>query len=170
MFQRLLNTYWRHKLYDSLDTLPMWNWRQVLSTGDTVHLVEKFKYGRAYKPGLHFSGLYNSYIKRFGLDKDFERYLKNINLATRLRGEIAERGDAFKIIRLKELDLKIEAYEKRETVDFELSHASLEKFLGYAVNIRVESVAGYEGKLKLFRTAIKAQEKQQENGRNKSRK
>lgn len=152
-FPSWLNTCLRHKLYQSLDTLPMWNWNEIHAGGDLTLLIESRRLRHPYYR-QHWAKLYDEFHRRFGMSKPFEEYLHKLKQATILTAEVALTGDAVKLLHLEIIELELADLLKEKADDFYSNNAALEKFMGFAIDPKKISVAEYYGKIKLMEKAV----------------
>lgn len=143
----------RHELYKSINTLPIFNWMEISTSGDVRLLIKR----KRFLPGKYLEAwdqIYDEYYVRFGKTKELTAHLMEMREAIILRAELAEKMHPVKNIRLKELERKIEGFGKGVQVsDFAKSNQALSKFMGVRLDPHTTTVAEWYGARALMEDA-----------------
>ena len=106
------------KTYQSIEFLPIWNWYEILKTGDLKHLFISGKGRVNEKIGLLWDSLQDEYIEVFGLD---DKFIKRINLLKQkaiLNYEFILTKDRFINTKLSILDADLDELNSGEAIGF----------------------------------------------------
>lgn len=163
--RRLLNTYWRHKLYTSIDELPVYNWVEIHATGDINLLVKQRRVLPATNIVAQWQALYNEFYTRFGKTKEFLEYLKKQQKLTLMLIDNALEFDSARDIHIKVLENDLQKFtDKGQAFDFYENVAVVGKFAGYRINPKEVTVSEYYGMIK----TMEKQAKEKEHGKGKA--
>lgn len=164
--RRLLNTYWRHKLYTSIDELPVYNWVEIHATGDINLLVKQRRFLPATNIVAQWQALYNEFYTRFGKTKEFLEYLKKQQKLTIMLIDNALEFDSARDIHIKVLENDLQKFtDKGQAFDFYENCAVVSKFIGGGLmNPKTVTVSEYYGAIKL----MEKQAKEKEHGKGKA--
>lgn len=131
------------KYWESIDEMPMYHW-QKCSDGFlkyvNVNLIDDETGNQ-----IQYDKLYDQYLARFGLSKQFERYMKLLQQKAKLQCLYVQTNKRFKLTEIEIVDAKIE----RLNVNFgdgksiETTCLHLSKWLGYKVNLKETTVVEY---------------------------
>lgn len=118
----------------AVDEIPLYNWFKCVD-GQVEYVVIA---GKVSKIGQMeaWTRVYDSYLKEFGLNKTYKRYLLLLKKKALLEAEYVITGDRFKLtkIEVEERKLKnmLETQDEGITSDQALIYMS--KWLGYRIN------------------------------------
>ena len=136
------------KTYQSIEFLPIWNWYEILKTGDLKHLFISGK-GRVNENiGLLWDSLQDEYIEVFGLD---EKFIKRINLLKQkaiLNYEFILTKDRFINTKLSILDADLDELNSGEAIGFYSLKDHLEKYKGFRIDPKETTVIEWHTALK----------------------
>lgn len=93
--------------YDSIDTMPIYNWNKIVETGDLKWLFVDG--GRVSLKSVQvWYDLQDQYFKEFGVDEGFKRQLRLMKEVVLLNDQYIQSGDRFvlNLIDIAEADLK----------------------------------------------------------------
>lgn len=93
--------------YDSIETMPIYNWNKIVETGELKYLFVNG--GRVTKKHAEvWEQIQNEYFKEFGIDPEFKKRIRLMKEVVSLNDEFIQTGDRFilNLINIAELDLK----------------------------------------------------------------
>lgn len=140
----------------------MWNFRQVINTGDTRYLYilkDYYELPKEYPDQIKWYDIFWDYIDKKGIEYNFKL---RIELQTKLA--ILENEQIFEDkknnvkIEMTKLKLETLAKEVQKGSDIE-NDAILSKYLGFQVNPKTTTVSQYIGYEKLLISANEASKK-----------
>lgn len=141
--------------YNSIDTLPAFNYLQIVEHEKHEYLIIKKGYFGNYEKA--FENIQRQLVDRFGIN---EFYLKHLQLRKEiclLKCEIALTGDRFNLTWVKMKEIELSELEQRKSTSNEEIKVIIEKYLGFRLDLQIISVADWFGYLKNFSTWQKAQ-------------
>lgn len=131
------------KYWESIEDMPMFNW-QKCADGDLKY-VNKDLLENDELNGIQYDKLYDQYLEKFGLSKEFERYMNLLQQRALLQCKYVSTNQRFKLTEIEIIDAKIERLNVNfgdgksiETVCIHLS-----KWLGYKINLKETTVIEY---------------------------
>ena len=137
------------KAHQSIDTLPIYNWWKIHQTGELTLLLlfpEQVRLTRWKRIALAsiWDRVYNQYIKRFGIGRDFLRILNKRKEIASLKNEKLQTGDLSiqTFIDIAVMELNRLLADQGES-DFFESKANMERRLGFVIDPRRISVAEF---------------------------
>lgn len=140
------------KTYNSIEFLPIWNWNEILKTGDFRHLVQdkkaliKVKTSELTKLWEH---LQDEYIQEFGLDEKFKKKLKLLKEKARLNYEFILTKDRFINTELAIVEADLQDLESERSISFYELKDHLEKHKGGArIDPKITTVTEWHYALK----------------------
>jgi hypothetical protein len=145
------------KYIESIDEMILWDWRKCLEGKHEYCRVDINK-GTEQEDELFYDLLYDQYLQRFGLAKDYERILEIRVEMTEIRCEYCENGNLFLMNRVKVLEAEIEDIVKRseEGMDTDDCLMYLSKWMGYRVDQKVITIVEFQTYLKAYEKETKA--------------
>ena len=163
--KEVINNY---ELYRSIEDLPMWNFRKIISEGDTRYLYklkDYFKLPKKYPDYIKWDDIFWEYIEAKGIEFNFKLRLElKAKLAILENEEIFEgKKNGVKIMMVNERLKSLQKDTKKNT-DLE-NDAVLSKYLGFLINPKTTTVSQYIGFEKLLIESSK--EAKKNNGSNK---
>lgn len=131
------------KYWESIDEMPMYNW-QKCSDGFlkyvTIDLIDDEKNNQ-----IQYDKLYDQYLVRFGLSKEFERYMNLLRKKAKLQCDYVQTNKRFKLTEIEIVDAKIERlninFGDGKSIETTVLHLS--KWLGFKVNLKETTVVEY---------------------------
>lgn len=131
------------KYWESIDEMPMYNW-QKCSDGFlkyvTIDLIDDEKNNQ-----IQYDKLYDQYLVRFGLSKEFERYMNLLRKKAQLQCDYVQTNKRFKLTEIEIVDAKIERlninFGDGKSIETTVLHLS--KWLGFKVNLKETTVVEY---------------------------
>ena len=147
--------------YESIDTLPIYNWWKVHEMGSFEYLLinrEELTNKQQKRFAEVWKVLYNQYITRFGYTDQFLETMQKKKEIALLKVDLITSGD-------KSLKVFIQIAEKEleemtgEDMDFYTGKSMLEKTLGFYIDIHKVSVAEYYSHFQVAKKVTKTQSK-----------
>lgn len=142
--------------YLELDLIPLYNWEKC--GAGKFEYIQKGKIKPDLKSDFHYYELlFNKYLKAYGLDEKYEKYLNDSEKYAKLIVRYLRSGDAFlkNEIRILEVEIKKNDPMNYKGMTIDESLIWLSKFIGYRVNKRDITVAEYKEMLKAYGTGNK---------------
>lgn len=134
--------------YQTIDDLPMWNFRKVISTADTRYLFILNNYinlPNKFVSAEKWESIFWDYIDKKGIDYNFKLRLElKARIAILENEEIFEGKKNYTKIELTKLRLKDLDKKVKKNVDTE-NDAILSKFMGFPINPKQHTVLQYIG-------------------------
>ena len=140
--------------WDSIDTLPIYNWMKVHESGDFAYLMRsKSKVAEWELKGLEkvWRKLYENYIERFGYSESFVQIMEKKREIALLIVRQIEKNDKSMNTFITIAEKELEELEKDGTMDFYTGKSLLEKSLGFHIDIHKMSVAEYYSHFQLVK-------------------
>lgn len=124
----------KNNYYNSIDDLLLYNWRHCLK-GDIVYVRLDLSKGNEKDDILYWEKIYDSYLKEFGLGKDYEYYLElKLELAQK-QCEFVLTGVRFLLNRIEVLEVLIHELMTRNTGgDLDTLIIYVSKWMGQIIN------------------------------------
>tara|TARA_R110000868_G_scaffold35798_1_gene127838 strand:- start:9173 stop:9670 length:498 start_codon:yes stop_codon:yes gene_type:complete len=152
------------KVFDSIDSLPIYNWWQIHKAHDFTWLysIKRRKVGKYTRTALQtkWGVVYDGYIARFGLSEDYLKLIEKKKEIAALKVERMETGSKAlnTFIKIAELELnEMQKGDGREEVDFYESKSHVEKQLGFALDPMKISVSEFYSHIKVLKQSTKQQ-------------
>ena len=152
------------KVFDSIDSLPIYNWWQIHKAHDFTWLysIKRRKVGKYTRTALQtkWGVVYDGYIARFGLSEDYLKLIEKKKEIADLKVERMETGSKAlnTFIKIAELELnEMQKGDGREEVDFYESKSHVEKQLGFALDPMKISVSEFYSHIKVLKQSTKQQ-------------
>lgn len=143
------NEFKPNMVYNSIETLPIWNWYQIpKNNGDLRFLYKSCKGVVGDKMVQLWYDLQDEYIERFGLDADFEKELALKKQIIQLNCDYVLTQNKFNntLINIAKADLK--ALGDKKGTDFYIIKDSLEKHKGFKIDPKTTSVVEWFSTIK----------------------
>lgn len=150
------------KYYDSIDTIPLFNWRRM-TDGDLKYSRINIEKGSDQKDLETFTLLMDQYYEEFGIGEDYKRVLELMVEIAKLQCEYCIDGQAFTLNRITILkeDLK-EILERPVEGTLDDCLVYLSKWLGFRLDQKAISVKEFYKYLEAYqKEATILKEKQQ---------
>ena len=127
-----------------IDEMPLYNW--VKCNDNKLEYTRKdLKKGNEVEDAKAWAKLYNSYLKEFGLDERYKKYLKAIKKRAILQAEYIIKKDKFKLTEIEIQNQRIKQLEfyfgKGQQIEVILTWLGM--FLGYKVDQKTTTVKEY---------------------------
>lgn len=149
------------KYYESIDTLPVFNWFKVIETGDLKNLVKNPhevspRRVRENELAILWHKIYSQFIDTFGIDDTYREILE-------LRIEIDyyknqmildEDRSIINFVRRAERQLQ-SLLEESQKAKFDLTAVYVEKYMQFRIDQRTTNVKEYYGYLKAMEEEAK---------------
>lgn len=139
----------QNRVYDSIDTLPIFRWWKIHETEDFSFLI-KDNTEKATEQDFVFLSetwkkIYSEYIKRFGFGETFLRIKQREASIARLQCELVITGDRSILLAIKveEAELKKMKTEQSGKNDFHENKAAIEKAIGFRLDPKSVTVAEF---------------------------
>jgi len=167
LLKEFANWFWigsSAKIYDSIEELPIWNWMQIQKTADLSYMYKLKDYRKMPLPKANMEELwmvlYNEYIKEFGLNEQYEKYLQRKKKIAIMKCDhiITDDNIHKTLIKIEEVKLA-DMMDKRQLSKFIDVMAILEKFLGFQMDPKQISVLKYYSYLRYLEKSVKASTK-----------
>ncbi len=134
--------------YNTIETMPIWNWTEILKTGDLKHLFVKGRGRVSEKLGDLWDTLQDEYIKEFGLDENFKKQLRLLVKKAKLNYEYVLTGDRFINTKLIMVEADLNALNTQKSVTFYELKDHLEKHKGFRIDPKTTTVIEWHYALK----------------------
>ena len=136
------------KTYNSIEFLPIWNWYEILKTGDLKHLFINGK-GRVSENITElWDKIQDEYINHFGLDEKFIKRIKLLKQKALLNYEFIITKDRFINTKLSILEADLDELNSGEAIDFYSLKNHLEKYMGFRIDTKEYTVIEWHTALK----------------------
>lgn len=140
------------KHYDSIDNLPLYNWRKINETNDLRWMFASGKGQVNRRIAEAWQTIYDEYIDEFGINDKYLQILELKREIVKLTAELALTGDrsieTFIDIAKWELTELLKNEDKGQS--FGTVKAYVEKYMGFHLDERIVSVRDYYNYLKLM--------------------
>ena len=151
--------------YQTVEDLPMWNFRQILETGDIKYLYKLDNYTKLPEKDLDFKiwdNIFWDYIDKKGIDYNFKLRIElKAKLAILENEQVYKDKNNYTKIELTKQKLRDLQTNTKKNADLE-NDAILSKFMGFAMQPRKHTVSQYIGFEKLL---IQSNKKDDSNNR-----
>jgi hypothetical protein len=128
--------------------MPIWNWYEILKTGDLKHLFISGKGRVNEKIGVLWDQLQDEYIYLFGLDEKFTKRIKLLKKKAILNYEYILTKDRFINTKLAILEADLEQLNSGEAIGFYSLKDHLEKYKGFRIDPKEFTVIEWHTALK----------------------
>lgn len=134
--------------YQSIEFMPVWNWFEILKTGDLKHLFISGKGRVSERLGELWDTLQDEYITEFGLDDKFKKKLRLLKEKALLNYEFIITGDRFINTQLSIVDADLEELNEGQGITFYELKDHLEKYKGFRIDTKETTVIEWHYALK----------------------
>lgn len=134
------------KRYDSIDNLPMYNWKKIHDTGEHKWLFKaKVEIEGNEELAKSWANIYDEYLAEFGISKQFEEILNKKKQIAILKADYITKNDRvlLNFISVEENALESLYGTSEQGTSFRESLVHLEKMQGIKINTRKITVADY---------------------------
>jgi len=142
--------------YESIDELPIYNWRKINETNDLKYLLKQ-KCGLTKKKFLilqqAWEKLYDNFLDTFGINDDFKKVmeLKRDILVLKINMQMDKDPFIINFIEMKEVELNAIIKSGESGISFNEIKAHVAKFMGFAINEKETSTRDYYTYVELFK-------------------
>lgn len=136
--------------YQSIESMPIWNWQKILETGDLKYLFIKCSGRVSERIGELWDTLQDQYIQEFGLEENFKKQLRLLKKKAQLNYDYVLTGDRFINTLLTIVDADLDALSTQKPVKFYELKSHLEKFKGCRIDPKVTTVIEWNYDLKIM--------------------
>jgi len=133
----------RGEYWSSIDEMPLYNW--IKCNNGKLEYTRITKKGSKVQDYIHWKKLYNEYLKEFGLDDRYKKYLDAQKKKALLQSEYVITKERFKLTeieiqeqRIKDLEIHFAGGKKIEVI-----LTWLGMFLGYKIDQKATTVKEY---------------------------
>ena len=104
--------------YNSIETLPIWNWHKISETGNLIYLhrLEDYDGKKDYSLINLWNKLQNEYLDEFGITRDFEAVLTLKKRWINVKSNFLLTGDRFLLNEIDEIEIDI-----KDTIDTKIA-------------------------------------------------
>lgn len=145
MLQRLraITFFTQGEYWESIDEMPLFNW--IRCNDNKLQFTRKTKKGSKLQDLLNWERLYNEYLKEFGLDIRYKKYLETQKKKALLQAEYIATKERFKLTEIEIENQKIRDLEVHfaEGKKIEVIITYLGMFLGYKLDQKNTTVKEY---------------------------
>ena len=134
--------------YSSIEFLPIWNWNEILKTGDLKHLFISGSGRVSKKMGKLWEDLQDEYIEVFGLDENFKKQLRLLVKKAKLNYDYVLTGDRFINTKLEMVEADLNSLNTTKSISFYELKEHLEKHKGFRIDPKVTTVIEWNYALK----------------------
>lgn len=140
---KIISLFTQGEYWESIDEMPLFNW--IRCNNDKLHYARKNKKGNKLQDIINWKRLYNEYLKEFGLDLRYKKYLETQRKRAKLQAEYIKTKEKFK---LTEIDIESQKLQDLEIYfgegkKIELIITYLGMFLGYKLDQKRTTVKEY---------------------------
>ena len=147
--------------YDDIDEFPWWNWKRC-QKGQIEYTRKDLDKGTEEEDNENWEKLYDSYLKEFGLGKDYEYYFELKAEKAILECRMVYEENLFLQNRINVLELKIkELLDRGSKQGDDKIIVYLSKWMGAIINEKTTSV-------KMVYQMLKAYEEEAQHQKNQS--
>lgn len=138
---------WRAKYYDNIDTMPAYNYFQMVD-GNLSYLVKK----RGFFGNIvdAYDNIQRQIVDRFGISETFSEILELQREICELKCEIAITGDRFNNTFIKIKEAELERLVEIKSLSNDELKIILEKWLGFKLNLHKISVVEWYTYIKTY--------------------
>ena len=134
----ILNT--TEKTYNSIEFMPIWNWYEILKTGDLKHLFISGSGRVSNKLVDLWDILQDQYITEFGLDDSFKKQIRLLKEKAKLNYDFILTKDPFINTQLSIVDADLKELNTGKSVGFYEMKSHLEKYKGFRIPVKEVTV------------------------------
>lgn len=133
-----LNT--TEKTYNDIETMPIWNWYEILKTGDLKHLFVSGSGRVSDKIADLWDELQDQYITEFGLDESFKKQIRLLKEKAILNYNFILTKDPFINTELSIIEADLTELNTGKSVGFYEMKSHLEKYKGFRIPVKEVTV------------------------------
>ena len=140
---RRITSYTRGKYWSSIDEMPLYNW--IKCNNGKLEYTRITGKGNKLHDLINWKRLYNEYLKEFGLDTRYKKYLDAQKKKALLQSQYVITGERFKLTeieiqeqRIRDLEVHFAGGKKIEVI-----LTWLGMFLGYKIDQKTTTVKEY---------------------------
>lgn len=149
---KLKQIYWQHRLYTSIEELPIKIWFKLNETMDLTLLYKKsyFKPNKA-RLEYYFAKIYNEFNMQIGFGKEFTDYLNTIKRKMELQLQCIKNPTPLSFANLSIIDAEIEDKRTEKGEKLEIIIASMSKYMGRYIDPKTISVLEFYSNIKIMK-------------------
>ncbi len=140
---RKILSFTQGEYWSSIDEMPLYNW--IRCNNGKLEYTRITKKGTKVQDFLNWKLLYNEYLKEFGLDKRYKKYLETQKKRALLQSEYVITKERFKLTEIEIESQKLQDLEMHfgEGKKIEVILTWLGMFLGYKLDPKTTTVKEY---------------------------
>lgn len=140
---RKILSFTQGEYWSSIDEMPLYNW--IRCNNGKLEYTRITKKGNKVQDFLNWKLLYNEYLKEFGLDKRYKKYLETQKKRALLQSEYIITKERFKLTEIEIESQKLQDLEMHfgEGKKIEVILTWLGMFLGYKLDQKTTTVKEY---------------------------
>ena len=140
---RKILLYTHGQYWESIDEMPLYNW--IKCNNGKLEYTRKTKKGNKVQDYINWKLLYNEYLKDFGLDRRYKKYIEAQKKRAILQSEYIITKEKFKLTEIEIESQKLKDLEIHfgEGKKIELILTWLGMFLGYKLDQKSTTVKEY---------------------------
>lgn len=140
---KIILSFTRGEYWNSIDEMPLYNW--IKCNKGNIEFTRKTKKGNKIQDYIKWKLLYNEYLKDFGLDVRYKKYLEAQKKKAILQSDYIITKERFKLTEIEIESQKIKDLEAYfgEGKQIELILTWLGMFLGYKLDQKTTTVKEY---------------------------
>lgn len=133
----------RGEYWNSIDEMPLYNW--IKCNKGNIEFTRKSKRGTKIQDYINWKLIYNEYLKDFGFDVRYKKYLEAKKKKAILQSDYIITKERFKLteIEIEEQKIKDLSAYFGEGAEIELILTWLGMFLGYKLDQKTTTVKEY---------------------------
>jgi len=150
-------------VYDSIDTLPQWNWIKVHETGNLAYIkilpnYRKLKEENTEELEEFWAKIYDEFIEEFGFSENYIEVLDHKKRIAILKNDFVITDNRFLLNHIRIAENRLKEIEKTAPigVSFRESIVMIEKEQGIKIDAKKISVADYNSYIKTMNKNGKA--------------
>lgn len=141
-------------LYDSLDTLPQYNWIKLSERFDAKYLFSDNNIDEKLAIET-FKKLQEDYFVKYGNSEQMQEYYRLLKKIIELTADEAIYNDPATKIYLKEAQNELKNFTKSvDKVDYNDICAKVSKFMGFRIDLKLVSVTEYQSYIKEYKNHL----------------
>ena len=132
--------------YNSIETLPIWNWHKISETANLIYLHRLEDYDGKKDDSLIklWDKLQDEYLDEFGITRDFEAVLTLKKRWINTKSNFILTGDRFLLNELDEIEIDLkDANQEKEITDKDETILLIEQQMGFPIDEKKMSVKKY---------------------------
>lgn len=145
-------TSFEKRYFSSIEDMLMFNWRRCLEHSELIYCRKDLEDGTVNEDEKSYELIYDSYIKEFGIGKDYEILLELKREKALLECDFVLTDDRFLLNRIRQIEFELEDLaEDKKGMDMDTVIIHLEKWRGFEINERTITVRKFYKLLDAYR-------------------